>query len=45
MPARLPEPDRAALATALPHWTLVPAAPGTAEAIRRRFQFADFSAA
>jgi 4a-hydroxytetrahydrobiopterin dehydratase len=45
MPARLTEAERAALAATLPGWTLVPAGPGTAEAIRRRFQFADFSAA
>jgi len=45
MPDRLTGTERAALAATLPRWTLVPAGPGTTEAIRRRFRFADFSAA
>jgi 4a-hydroxytetrahydrobiopterin dehydratase len=45
MVARLTDAERAALAVSLPRWTLVPAAAGQADAIRRRFAFADFSAA
>lgn len=46
MPARLSAADLAALPATLPHWTLLPgAADGSGSAIRRRFVFADFSAA
>jgi 4a-hydroxytetrahydrobiopterin dehydratase len=44
-PPRLTETERAALATALPAWTLVPAGAAGGEALRRRFTFPNFSAA
>jgi len=45
MPARLTETERAALAGSLPAWTLLAAGAAHGEAVRRRFTFADFSAA
>ena len=48
MPTRLTEAERAALAATLPAWTLLAEETGAhprPEAIRRRFRFADFSAA
>jgi len=45
MPTRLTDAERTALLAALPGWTLIPPAANQAEAIHRRFTFADFSAA
>ncbi len=45
MPDRLTDAERAALLAGLPDWTLIEATGGRPEAIRRRFTFADFSAA
>ncbi|MDE2006624.1 MAG: 4a-hydroxytetrahydrobiopterin dehydratase [Rhodospirillales bacterium] len=45
MSERLTEAEREALLAALTGWSLVPASGTAPEAIRRRFMFADFSAA
>jgi len=45
MPTRLTDAERTALLARLPGWSLIPAATNQTEAIRRRFTFADFSAA